>query len=186
MTASLLLVALAFSPGEQPSGVPPTDMVCGPRCVQFILEHYGIKEDLIDLVKEIQWPDFEAGASLGAIEAALRKRGIYTCALRMDPKDRLAWSAPVVLHLKGQTAIGHFMVWWPDAAQAFGWEELAGELSGTILLTSSAPIAEPEKAVRKATHWPSVAVIAVFVAALFAAPACRRRAISNSVTRSSP
>lgn len=135
-------------------------MICGPRCVQFILQHYGIQADLIELVKEIQWPDFEAGASLAAIQDALQKRGIHACAMRIDPQSRLRWNDPVLLHLKGDTEVGHYVIRLPSGKpdRETLWvglgckeevlpEKLSVEMSGVILLTSAEPITEPEAAV---------------------------------------
>ncbi len=131
----------------------PGDLVCGPRCAQFILRHYGIDADLIDLVREIQWPTLEDGATLAAVDQALRARGVHTRALRMGPTSRLSWSHPVLLHLTGETAGGHFVVWLPDSTEntAHVWIGLAGvqsgrfdslrkRMSGAILLTSPTPI----------------------------------------------
>lgn len=52
------------------------DLVCGPRCVQYVVQHYGGDENLTDLVREIQWPDLEAGSSFDSLKDALAKRGV--------------------------------------------------------------------------------------------------------------
>ncbi len=138
----------------------PGDMVCGPRCVQFVLKQYGKEGDLIELVREIQWPDLESGANLDSVDQALRRRGVNTRALRIDPHADFRWPYPVILHLKGQNGLGHYAVWLPSSTpeQSHVWISLSGvrvgptkklaeSLSGAILLTSPDPITDPLSAV---------------------------------------
>ncbi len=156
-----------------------SEMICGPRCVHYVLEYYGVNEDLIDLVKEVQWPDLESGASFAAIEKALRGRGVHTCALRIDPKARLPWDYPIVLHLKARSDIGHYVVLLPTEGdgvpslwmglgciEEVPWERLARELSGTVLLTSPTAITAPERAVQSPTNWLALGLIVVVLLAL--------------------
>ncbi len=134
------------------------DAICGPRCVQYILNHYGQHADLIELVRETQWPDFEAGASLEALSRALEKRGIHTCALRVDPQAKLSWPHPVLFHLTGHEAGGHYIVRLSPSSGTTRWgglerlkkrpsEILAERFSGIALLTSPDPITDPATAV---------------------------------------
>jgi hypothetical protein len=171
------------------------DMVCGPRCAQFLLKHYGKDTDLIELVKEIQWPEFEAGASLQAIDSALQKRGVYTQAIKMDPEATLCWPHPVLLHLNGSGTMGHYIVWLPESSEeaVCAWvglegvrrgpnEKLARQLSGVVLLTSPVPItSSAEEAVRepmllrRIVSWNTGLVVALSVAgALFLSFGVRR------------
>lgn len=136
-------------------------VVCGPRCVQFVLRHYGRDEDLIDLVQELQWPDLGGGATLSGLRQALENRGIHTFAMRVEPGARLNWHSPAVLHWRGEErTLGHFVVWLPSSGTravliwdgVFGTSrmtrsELASQMSGVILLTSASPIEHPEAAV---------------------------------------
>ncbi len=144
-----------------------SDMVCGPRCVKFILKTYGQEVGLIDLVKEIQWPDLEAGASLDRIERSLNGRGIHTKAVRFSPGRRFDWPHPSVLYTdEGNPPRGHYVVAVPEAetgsegliwAGVEGWRrgpwgEITRGFSGVALLTSPDPIPET---VRAAIHVPT-------------------------------
>lgn len=142
------------------------DVVCGPRCVQYVLQHYGIESDLIDLVKETQ-SDFEAGASLAALDDALRRRGVFTATLKLSPNAVLQWPHPVLMHLTPETeGIGHFVVWLPtsDRTQVQVWTGLAGiqtgsesrlaaKRSGVVLLTSPTTIEQPTSASASTIRW---------------------------------
>lgn len=141
------------------------DVVCGPRCVQYVLQHYGIESDLIDLVKETQ-SDFEAGASLAALDDALRRRGVFTAALKLSPNAALQWPHPVLMHLSPETGeMGHFVVWLPtpDGSKSQVWNGLSGtqsglesvlakKRSGYVLLTAAAEIRQPETAAQRTTR----------------------------------
>ena len=134
-----------------------SDMVCGPRCVRFLLNRYGRDVELVDLVKEIQWPDLEAGASLEQIQKCLNSRGIHTSAIRIAPDRRLRWPHPAILHIvAGDSPMGHYVVQVPgetpssDALIWAGlegwrrgrWEEVTRGFSGVALLTSPEPITD--------------------------------------------
>jgi len=158
---SLVLVATWGVPAavaDEPRLSSQGDVVCGPRCVEYLLQCYRkATPGLIDLVRETQWPDFEAGASLKSLEGALRKRGVFTQAMKVGPEARLCWPYPVLLHLNGDDAFdGHFVVWLPSstAARDEVWSGLIGvrksspawlaqRRSGAILLTSPVPITDP-------------------------------------------
>jgi len=167
---------------ESPSGGDP---VCGPRCVQFLLKWYRDEEaDLVELVREMQWPELESGCTLDALSSALRKRGIETYAMRIPPEARLQWPHPVVLHLKSHDAaeaadaagaMGHYVLWLPSSsrAEARVWEGLSGvktypnrllgeRRSGAVLLTSPIAIDDPEAAVAKGNR--SLAVMVALIA----------------------
>jgi ABC-type bacteriocin/lantibiotic exporter with double-glycine peptidase domain len=148
--------------------VEPGDIVCGPRCVQFVLKYYGIEEDLIDLVREIQWPDLERGASLDSLEMALRMRGIETRAMRLGSRGVLKSPHPVIMHLNGKSAGGHYVVWLPSSSdsESHVWIGLAGvqvgptldlekSRSGAILLTSPTPITRTDDAITGAFGLPA-------------------------------
>jgi hypothetical protein len=138
------------------------DMFCGPRCAQFVLAHFGQRQDLYDLIREIQERDWRRGASLASIDRALRRRGIHTAALLINDTAALRWGEPVIVHLKGTAAddIGHFVVQLPsrDDRDSRFWCGLAGEQaiaarkaadlrSGAVLLASAGEIKSPASAV---------------------------------------
>lgn len=147
-------------------------MVSGPRCVQALLEHYGKPpEDLDDLIHEVQWPDLDAGSSVRALEAALRKRGVSTFALQISRVARLRWPHPVLLHLKGGPTGGRYVIrapspdpdverlWTGLAGWRRGpWDVVAGDRSGAVLLTSPVPITHPMSAVYDPA-WESVQTV---------------------------
>ncbi len=141
------------------------DLVCGPRCVQFVLNHYGVKCELINLVREIQWPNYENGASVEDLRKALETHGVYTRAVHVEGQLALAWQHPVVVCLRplhDTSDVGHFVVWLPSSngEPEMIWDGLDGVMSlergelplnrmGTILLTSPEPILTLEGVVRR-------------------------------------
>lgn len=152
---------------------PGADMICGPRCVQFLVKWYQNKdEDLIELAREVQWPQVEAGSTLDAVDQALRRRGIHTYPMRLSPSAVLQWRHPAVVRVSpsatSQTkdAPAHFAVWLPSSANDECWvwngpsgverfteASFARRRSGEVLLTSSEPIQAPEEAVASAPVW---------------------------------
>jgi ABC-type bacteriocin/lantibiotic exporter with double-glycine peptidase domain len=139
------------------------DLLCGPRCVQFLLQYYqrSPAATLVALTREIQWPDVEAGVSLERIAEALKARSIHTAALKLSSDATLKWNHPVVVHLapRDQQALGHYVIWLPDSTEGIcrvwsgtpgmqigSWSELRAGMSGVVLLTSPEPITEDEVA----------------------------------------
>ena len=144
-------------------GRAPDGLVCGPRCVQYLLHYYGQDTDLIELVARFRWPDLERGASLDNIDRALRQRGVYTYAMQLTPQARLKWSYPVLVHLKVDgTTTGHYAVRLPSSSgEADVWYGLPGirrlsdsllaeRWTGAVLLTAPEPITSPALAVERA------------------------------------
>jgi len=144
------------------------DMFCGPRCVQFVLEHFGQREDLRPLVQEIQDRDWRRGSTLAALQLALERRGLYTTALRVGARSRVDWPTPVIAHLNPQTAtgLGHFVVLLPGGGdgglrvwcglagvQPVSCKQFSGLWSGAVILTSEVPIEAPFAAVVPASSW---------------------------------
>ena len=195
-SASCALAVAAFAAGNAFADSPPStgateqpgDMACGARCVHFLLQWYD-KDDpgLIALVRETQWPDFEAGATLEAVDRALRARGIRTCAISVSPTATLVWPEPALVHISGAGAIpGHFVVQLPsssgDVAQVWAGlegvqsgptESFAARRSGAVLLTSREPIAHPEIAVIASERGPALVILA-FGSAVCTVAAARR------------
>lgn len=109
------------------------DLTCGPRCVRFLLRHYKLGEpEVIDLVREMQWPEIEKGSSLASVARALQKRGIHTEALQIHRDSVLVWPHPVIVHTEPnkkenaegeagyenveEAGIGHYSVWMPSSS----------------------------------------------------------------------
>lgn len=131
-------------------------VICGPRCVKYVLDFYGKgnNEELADLVRELQWPDFNRGASLRDLGEALNRRGIYTMAVTGNRGFCVEWEHPVIVHFgEDSSNLGHFVVLLPseDDKRARVWSGLAGisdvpkkeiveKSMGAILLTADHPI----------------------------------------------
>jgi len=138
-------------------------LICGPKCVRKILWLYGKEdEDIIRLIREIQWPDTRKGATLANVAQALERRGIHTFAMNISPSARIVWQHPVIVHLEPKLGeeIGHFVVWLPESQGDtvriwdMGRVRRSNERlwtegrSGAILLTSPEPIDNPGKALK--------------------------------------
>lgn len=194
-------IPASTDPVATPATTPTFDMICGPRCVRYILGCYGKPEpELIDLVREMQWPDLEMGASLASAEDALRARGIYTQALRLTPGARLRWPYPVIVHLKGREAGGHFVVRLPPEVNGEErvWAGLSGvrsgppekilpKLSGTVLLTAPAPITDPTSAAEvdpaSDPRWAGAVGLTLVACVVVAGRAVRRRSAASKPAR---
>lgn len=152
--------------GDSQTNCAPSDWICGPRSVRYLLSFYGHDEDLYALVKEIQWPDVSQGASLDSLARSLRKRGVYTSGVLLSDKAGLTWDYPSLVHFRatGESGLGHFAVWMPssDCTQTRLWSGLAGYevmptlefnrvRSGEVLLTSPHPI--PDGYSCAVTNW---------------------------------
>ncbi|MDR2171775.1 MAG: hypothetical protein LBP59_16650 [Planctomycetaceae bacterium] len=139
------------------------DVICGPKCVSFLLKYYGKEEDIIHLVREIQYPELLEGTSLAKIAEALEKRGIYTFAMKIKPSTRLVWKYPVIVHLdqSHNEQIGHYVIWQPESRNNDLWiwdgdkdmqnyqeRTWSKKRSGVVLLTSPEPITKPGNAVK--------------------------------------
>lgn len=130
------------------------NVYCGPRCVQRVLREYGAEVELIELIREMQWPDVEQGSTLAALSAALHKRGVSTKAVDLDPKFDIEWTQPAIVHLE-KGGVAHFVVWLPpteadssgrvwdnDLTDAVKRGQFDGLRTGPVLLTANEPIAE--------------------------------------------
>lgn len=127
--------------------------ICGPRCVQRVLEQYGVREDLAALVKEMQGGVVERLCSMHDIESALSKRGIHSMPLKLGWLGYPNWHNPVILHYSEE----HFVVLDEtkggfskirDGVQGLpSWEFTPAVMcrqSGVVLLTSETPIRTDE------------------------------------------
>ncbi|MDX1970315.1 MAG: cysteine peptidase family C39 domain-containing protein, partial [Planctomycetaceae bacterium] len=80
--------------------------ICGPRCVQRVLEFYGQKEDLATLVREMQGGVVNEFSSFHGIEEALSRRGVHALPVQYGVLGFPNWREPVILHYRE----GHFVV----------------------------------------------------------------------------
>lgn len=164
--SSLAVVVLIVCAGAAPAQTDGAHrasrrfaLICGPRCVEFILDWYGKKYELLDLVQELQGDKIYEPVSLAALADALRRRDIHSAPLRLKPGARWDWPYPVVVHLDVPTGHGHYVVWvpQPDGEPPLYWDETGykreeeipklGRPSGVILLTGPVEIADPTRAV---------------------------------------
>lgn len=129
-------------------------VICGPRCVKYLLDYYGRGSDcdLTTLIQELQWPHFERGASLSDVAQALSSRGVYTLAIDSNHAAYITWEFPAIIHLNGES-LGHFVVLLPsrddnwvqiwsglEGLQTVATHAIQGKATGAILLTSTSPI----------------------------------------------
>lgn len=152
--ALLIIFICVFGPipsrAEEPV-IEMADEICGPRCVFVTLQEYGIQEDLLTLVEEIQGHDLAGGSTIASLQSALNARGIHTLAGRVDGNSVISWPHPVIVHLTSETSQGHFVVLLPTSssnndiatvrdglhgARRGDWSSLRRKMSGAVLLTS--------------------------------------------------
>ena len=152
----------AQQPHQQPNPFRG-NIFCGPRSVQRVLEFYGKEADLMELIREIQWPATEQGASMAALAKALNSRGIYTAAVDVDPSCEIVWDFPVIVHL-ARNDYEHFVVWLPPKSAGSApriWDGppsralVLGEFNslrtGPLLVTSDRPIPDTVVVARERT-----------------------------------
>lgn len=129
---------------------------CGPHCVRRVLQEYGIETELIDLIREMQWPAVEEGTSMQDLAAALTKRGLYAKAVDLDPQYDIEWDHPAIIHLE-KDGVAHYVVWMPatkpmtsgrvydnegtEAVKPGRFDQLR---TGPVLLTSDKPILDAD------------------------------------------
>jgi ABC-type bacteriocin/lantibiotic exporter with double-glycine peptidase domain len=110
---------------------PPGDVVCGPRCLRFILQAVRSEAsapDLVSIVARVQ-PDLDEGASLSLLKKYLDDQGLFTLAFKPEPNTAIVSPFPALVHLRGnQDDLGHYVVLLPnsDRSNATVWSGLAG------------------------------------------------------------
>lgn len=132
------------------------DVFCGARCVRYVLSHYGQEEDLLDVIKELQWPHLERPVSLNQLAEFLNQRGIKTHACHIGTGVDLIGQEPAILHLRPMHGrSGHFVVWLSeckgraritdglDVPSEISNRDLANLRSGYALLTSTSHVSDP-------------------------------------------
>lgn len=152
-------VAQALTPIKQPFA---TDFICGPRCLLEVLrrlDHQG-NTDLVELVREVQWPNISDGTSLQALAEAARTRGLVAELRHLDAASlsELEWDYPCIVHTRPSglatkedgSRAGHFIfldIKSSSSSQAslfhglsgearILWGDLEGVATGHILLFS--------------------------------------------------
>jgi hypothetical protein len=173
LAVTLAILLCAVSPGF--CGTPKQDaaveglnqVICGPRCVQFVLKHYGHEESLTSLVREMQWPDQLKGSSVQQVEKALESRGVHVRSIQLSNVGSFWPKCPAIVHLleedsEGDKGVeGHFVVVMPesDANDAVVWDGLwstrrepwakfSRKMTGVVVLTSDGPIDDVDAAVQ--------------------------------------
>ncbi len=170
MFACLFVLGAISSHCETASGVDKhhasRDVFCGARCAQHILAHYGRSEDLVALVRELQWPQLEETVSLQQLTELLEQRGVYTHACRIGKGMDLVGNEPAIVHLDSTDGgEGHFIVWISTSAdqaaitdglhapRLVSTLDLARSRSGYVLLTSNSPISDPRSRLLLQRRW---------------------------------
>lgn len=146
--------------------------VCGPRCVQAILEHYGQHVELVPLIGEMQGGLPEQGCSLRDVQDALERRHIYCLALQTDALSFPEWPNPVIVHYKQdhfailEETNGVYAKTRDGVDMEPAWQLIPKVMlkqSGALLLTSDSPIQTGRLTF---VRWPRFAL--VFFCGLFA------------------
>jgi len=142
------------------------EVICGPRCVHFVLKHYGIEESLAGVVRQMQWPDLAKGSTVIQIENALGSRGIFTRTIELSQGAAFRPESPAIVHLgkdpdREDSPEPHFVVVMPESTWReavlwdglFGihrepWNDFSKKMTGVVVLTGHAPIETLEEVVR--------------------------------------
>lgn len=175
-----------------------SDQYCGPYCVQYLLKsQLNLSVDVVDLIKETQWPSLEVGADLQRLQESLNRRGIHTQALQIGPGDDLVWQAPVLVHLnrpvESTSSDEHFVVWLPSstAQQVDIWDGGNGLRamtpsafrslrSGYVLLTSMDQIADSRSSVIRRSPYISISAVVTVVLVIGCVAHFARSVLQNS------
>ncbi len=137
-------------------------LVCGPRCVAYILEQTGQKGNLLGIIQEIQWPDTEQGTSLAQIEKYLIQRGVQTKWVALSPGERPAIEGLAVVAIERDNELGHFVVVTESSRQSgvqyfdglqgmqsTAFDDFWNQCYSTILLAGPSP---PQEAISAYTR----------------------------------
>lgn len=141
-----------------------TRVVCGPKCVGYLLDYYQVSErpSLVALTRELQGRDIDQGTTLSVLSEYLAEHGVHTVPIGLSGSARLNWRYPALVHLKPPISgeIGHFVIWLPSSTsdEVRYWDgdhgvvcvpqsEWQRKRSGSVLLTSPVKIESVDGAV---------------------------------------
>lgn len=131
------------------------DLFCGPRCVWFVLVAGGQSMELIDVIRESQWPDVGNGTSVVTLQQVLKQHGVDSIGIQSGQASLPEWRFLSILHLKAGAGSphGHYVVMLPwngtgdvtiwdgiDGFQIYSQEQLCAQSSGVALLTARASL----------------------------------------------
>jgi hypothetical protein len=148
---TVITIILTFQ--RQAASGQSLDVVCGPRCVRYVLDWYHVPSgSLFDLISELQGNQVESGSSMADIRSALEDRGVATAAIHWKPGVPIQSRNPVIVHFPpgrdSKSRSGHFVVWLPhsgrgrvrfwnglNGTETINDNEFYAKMSGPILLT---------------------------------------------------
>ena len=88
---SLLLFAnVCYGEDEDPQDI----LVCGPRCVLHVLQHYGRDMQLHEIIDDIEKPIFQ-GTTLSDLSDSLTRHGVQNQIVQVSPDAIVEWGHPV-------------------------------------------------------------------------------------------
>ncbi len=102
--AGILLLSTCWVLRAQPAVCQ--ESICGARCVHRVLEHFGKKDELTDIVRELYDSPQGGPVSLADLGKAIEKRGISCTMLGLGALDVPRSAHPLILHVDGN----HFVV----------------------------------------------------------------------------
>ena len=166
------------------------DNVCGPRCVRYILSQFGQDIELIDLVKEMQWPAMENGVSVQGLQQTLERRGIFVKAIWVRDVELIRSPYPAIVRVERVDGEGHFLV-LNSMSNDSGkyWDGLSGSCNhipssmkptGEVLLTSPNAITDVGS-LFESHHRLSRVMYAIMIAVLiyFALPTAKQMVVKR-------
>lgn len=126
------------------------DKACGPRAAWYILKFHSRDVELIDAIREIQWPDLESGTSIEKIKNYLSSHDLHCETVALTPPSLPISPYPSIIYQKPVNGgLGHFLVLapWKAGEVATVWDgpggyreiparELVPTLSGIALVAS--------------------------------------------------
>ncbi len=114
-----LVTVVAEGADTDPAANNP-DSLCGPRCVVFALDRIGVRADLVDLVKELQWPQVEDGTTMLQLRNAIRNRGVSVTPVKLRPGQAVKLTGIAIVHFERgkqdeQVPLGHYACCMPTS-----------------------------------------------------------------------
>ena len=166
--ASVAVACLAISLTPAVAQEINRSVLCGPKCINYIMEHYGKHAlDPLEMTTHLEDFDNERGTTMRSIALFLEQHGLKTRLIYIGRQSRIDWPNPVVVHLETSNNQKHFVTRIPDDSLSnecvsffdgvsrirrlpiAEWRELR---SGYALLTSTAPIPEEISPTHKSNY----------------------------------